>query len=83
MSSFTTHIPPNSTQYPWASCAQGCQGCGVDNSNFVNATSFHPGGCNVLLGDGSVRFVKSAISMRIWWSLGTRAGGEVISSDAF
>jgi prepilin-type N-terminal cleavage/methylation domain-containing protein/prepilin-type processing-associated H-X9-DG protein len=45
--------------------------------------SGHPGGANFLFADGSVKFVKNSIAMSIWWSLGTRNGGEVISSDAF
>lgn len=43
----------------------------------------HPGGCNVLMGDGSVRFAKSTISQAVWPALATIAGGEVISSDQF
>jgi hypothetical protein len=38
---------------------------------------------NVLLADGSVRFVKNSISMQTWMALGTKAGGEVLSSDSF
>jgi hypothetical protein len=38
---------------------------------------------NILLGDGSVRFVKSAVDGMVWRGLGTVAGGEVISADAF
>ena len=51
--------------------------------SFIGASSFHPGGVNVLLMDGSVRFVKSSINLSIWNALGTRAGGEVVSADAF
>ena len=58
-------------------------GCGVDSSHIVNATSRHPGGCNVLFADGSVRFVKSSVNMRTWMQLGTVAGGEVVSSDSY
>jgi len=83
MTLFNTLVPPGSTQYPWNSCRSGCGGCGTDNSNIVNATSNHPGGCNVMMADGSVRFVKSSISMLIWMQLGTIAGGEVVSSDAY
>ncbi len=43
----------------------------------------HPGGCNVLMGDGSVRFASSNISQAVWPALATRAGGEVVSSDQF
>jgi prepilin-type N-terminal cleavage/methylation domain-containing protein/prepilin-type processing-associated H-X9-DG protein len=45
-------------------------------------SSRHPGGVNLLLGDGSVRFVKDTVNLGTWRALGTRAGGEVISSDA-
>ena len=49
----------------------------------VTARSRHPGGVNVLLGDGSVKFVKDTVNLFAWRSLGTRNGGEVISADAF
>jgi prepilin-type N-terminal cleavage/methylation domain-containing protein/prepilin-type processing-associated H-X9-DG protein len=45
--------------------------------------SYHPGGVNVLFGDGSVRFVKSTVGYNIWYALGTRAGGELVSSDSY
>ena len=43
--------------------------------------SLHPGGANVLLCDGSVRFVKESIQLWTWVALSSRCGGEVISSD--
>jgi prepilin-type N-terminal cleavage/methylation domain-containing protein/prepilin-type processing-associated H-X9-DG protein len=46
-------------------------------------TSNHSGGVNVGLADGSVKFIKDSISLPTWWALGTRNGGEVLSSDAF
>jgi len=49
----------------------------------INSRSYHPGGANSLLGDGSVRFVKSTIDGMVWRALGTVAGGEVISSDSY
>jgi len=45
--------------------------------------SMHPGGVNFVMGDGSVKFIKSTINMPTYWALGTRAGGEVISADAY
>jgi prepilin-type processing-associated H-X9-DG protein len=47
------------------------------------AQSRHPGGVNVCFGDGSVRFIKQSINLPVWWAIGTKAGGEVISSDAY
>lgn len=40
-------------------------------------SSRHTGGVNVLLGDGSVRFVRDAVDLPTWRALGTRNGGEV------
>jgi prepilin-type N-terminal cleavage/methylation domain-containing protein/prepilin-type processing-associated H-X9-DG protein len=49
----------------------------------VSPSSAHPGGVNVLAGDGSVRFVKSSISVPTWRAFGSRAGGEIISADSY
>ncbi len=49
----------------------------------TTANSRHPGGVNVCLADGSVRFFKSSINLGVWRAVGTRNGGEVISSDSF
>jgi len=83
---FNTIVPPNSTQHKWSNCRFGCEGCPAsssDHSNIVSSNSNHSGGANVLLSDGSTRFVKSSIAYNVWWGLGTKAGGEIISSDAY
>jgi prepilin-type processing-associated H-X9-DG protein len=49
----------------------------------VGASSNHPGGVNLALLDGSVRFIKNTVSNAAWWALATKAGGEVISADSF
>jgi prepilin-type processing-associated H-X9-DG protein len=49
----------------------------------TNANSMHPGGVNLLMADGSVRFIKSTINIVSWRALGSRNGGEVISADAY
>ncbi len=49
----------------------------------TTANSEHPGGVNTLMGDGSVKFIKTTINIQIWRALGTRAQGEVVSSDAY
>ena len=54
-----------------------------DGQYWAAARSNHPGGVNVCMGDGSVRFIKSSISKTVWQGLGTRSGGEVISADAY
>ncbi len=44
--------------------------------------AYHPGGVNTLLGDGSVRFLKSTINVVTMRFLITPNGGEVISADS-
>ena len=54
------------------------------NTRMFNAArSYHSGGVNVLFSDGSVKFVKNTINQATWWALGTRAGGEIVSSDSY
>ena len=44
-------------------------------------SSAHAGGMNVLLMDGSVRFLSPAITANTWWAACTPAGGETLGSD--
>jgi prepilin-type processing-associated H-X9-DG protein len=50
---------------------------------WVTASSFHRGGVNVLLLDGSVKFVSQAVNYPAWLALGTISGGEILGDDAF
>ncbi len=45
--------------------------------------SRHPGGCQFLMGDGSVRFLKPALAAPVLRALATRAGGEVVGADSY
>ncbi len=83
LSVFNTIVTPNSTQYQWSSCRTDCSTCGADFGDYHSANSSHPGGVNASFADGSVHFIKSSISPITWWSLGTKAGGEAISSDSY
>jgi prepilin-type N-terminal cleavage/methylation domain-containing protein/prepilin-type processing-associated H-X9-DG protein len=68
---YTHVVPPNTTNCCW-----------LANLTFsVTASSYHTNGVNVLLCDGSVRWVTNAISLTTWRALGTRQGGEVLGSD--
>jgi len=45
--------------------------------------SFHSGGGNFAMADGSVKFIKNSVNLNTYRALGTRAGGEVISADSY
>jgi len=80
---FNTVMTPNGgNQWTFNTCRMGC--CAqAQSGHYQPATSNHPGGVNVLLSDGSVKFIKNTISYVTWWALGTRANGEIISSDSY
>ena len=78
---FNTVQQPNDT---YNGCRFGCDPfCDPSCGSFYGASSAHPGGVNVLFADGSVRFIKDTIARNVWWSLGTKANGEIISSDSY
>ena len=80
---FNTIVPPNSTQYPWRSCKQGSAGSAPEGSQIASANSNHPGGANFAFADGSVKFIKATTNMQIYWGLGSRNGGEILSADSY
>ena len=47
------------------------------------SSSYHPGGANAVMADGSVHFFKESVSLPIWMALSTAKGGEVISADQY
>lgn len=47
----------------------------------TTASSRHPGGVNLASADGGVRFVNESIELTVWRAMGTRAGGEAMSSS--
>jgi prepilin-type N-terminal cleavage/methylation domain-containing protein len=78
---FTTNNTPNS--------GVDIVNCGNAPGNILNAPcgggtaaitarSFHAGGVQVLLGDGSVRFVSNNLNLLVWQALGTMKGGETV-----
>ena len=91
-SGMTTAFPPN-TVVPYRDSGRTYDidftasrlGTSTTRQTYVVVTSrsYHPGGVNALLLDGSVRFTKSTISQAAWRALGTRSGGEVLSADNF
>jgi prepilin-type N-terminal cleavage/methylation domain-containing protein len=80
---FNTIVPPNSNTYTWTWCALANVNNNAYDGQYQNSNSNHPGGANFLSCDGSVHFIKSSIAMSTYWALGTKAGGEVLSSDSY
>ena len=56
---------------------------GFDNPGTIGLSSYHPGGANVLMADGSVHFLKDSTNQRTIWALGSRDQGEVIDASSY
>ena len=41
------------------------------------------GGANAVMCDGSVKYLKDSVGLNTIWALGSRAQGEVVSSDSY
>jgi prepilin-type processing-associated H-X9-DG protein len=54
-----------------------------DAPSVFAASSYHSGGVNVGMCDGSVRFLKDSTSLQTIWSLGSRDQGETIDASSF
>jgi prepilin-type processing-associated H-X9-DG protein len=67
---FGTFIEPNSRKIPSINWM---------NHGFYGATSYHPGGVNALLADGSCHLVPNTVNYDIWRGAGTISNGEVNS----
>jgi prepilin-type processing-associated H-X9-DG protein len=57
--------------------------CALNCVNDREVYGFHPGGANAVLADGSVRFLRAGMDLRVLAGLVTRAGGEVVSGSDF
>lgn len=65
---------------PCLSLGTHCKNTPSAQGAHAAARSMHPGGVNVTMADGSVNFFTDNISLSVWRSMGTRAGGELIST---
>jgi prepilin-type processing-associated H-X9-DG protein len=80
MTLFNTVATPNQYGDEWTHCSSISS---TALAALSNADSYHPGGINVLMADGHVKFIKDSVNVRTWWSLGTKANGEVVSADSY
>ncbi len=81
---------------PSVATAQGCAPNGPSGVFYPTAaltirnkpyawvfSSFHSGGVNMAMCDGSVRFIKNSINLYSWWGLATVSGNEVLGADQY
>ena len=50
----------------------------IPSFGITTARSWHRGGVNALMADGSARFAKETVARSVWRALGTRNGGELV-----
>jgi prepilin-type processing-associated H-X9-DG protein len=77
---FSTLYPPNTSVPDQHNFCQGIPRapCSQTNTDIVvSARSYHSGGVNVVLADGSVRSISDGVNATVYNNLGSRAGGEV------
>ena len=73
--SYNHYYPPNSKSFD---CVANDPTMTYIAVGYRAARSRHPGGANVLLADGSTRFVRNSVDATAWRAAGTRAGGEPV-----
>jgi prepilin-type N-terminal cleavage/methylation domain-containing protein/prepilin-type processing-associated H-X9-DG protein len=84
---FTTTFPPNQKIPYWAggkeydidfnSMREG-RSSTLPTYAVVTSRSYHTGGVNSMMLDGSVRMTSQTIASQVWKALGTRSGSEVV-----
>jgi prepilin-type N-terminal cleavage/methylation domain-containing protein/prepilin-type processing-associated H-X9-DG protein len=78
-----SHIqPPNAKKACQWNNLQGNPNGNAKHATMIGASSSHPGGVNVGMIDGSVRFIKDSVSLPAWAGVSTMNGGEIVSSDS-
>jgi prepilin-type processing-associated H-X9-DG protein len=86
---FTTAWPPNQATYgtPTRDCDMNVQSTNEEDGGptfgAITSRSYHSGGVQCLLADGSVRFVFDQINPTVWRALGTVAGNETFDTNDF
>jgi prepilin-type N-terminal cleavage/methylation domain-containing protein/prepilin-type processing-associated H-X9-DG protein len=77
---FSTRYVPNQTAAPdrLGYCQSNPRApCTASTVDLIQTSrSYHPGGVNAALGDGSVRFIAAGVDPATWQYLGSRDGGE-------
>jgi prepilin-type N-terminal cleavage/methylation domain-containing protein/prepilin-type processing-associated H-X9-DG protein len=81
--SLYNHVaPPNSQGCMRAQGTNASGGTTNPVHGSTPASSYHPGGVNVLMADGSVRFVRESVSADLWSALGGVKDGIPVSPSS-
>ena len=78
---FTHTLPINWNRKVGSGTQHYSCGAGGFSKMHIAASSYHTGGANACMGDGSVRFFRDSIALPVWRAYGTRANGEVINDN--
>jgi len=77
LSALYTHtVPPN---YKGRDCIINL----TFDQGHLASRSYHPGGVNVAMADGSVRFIRDQVQPTVWKALGTRCAGEIVDASSY
>ncbi len=83
----STGVPMNLPKVPEGTTGNPANPGNPTNPSFgayeVGFCSRHPGGCNFVFADGSLKFLSQTISQPVYSALGTRAGGEAVSAESY
>jgi prepilin-type processing-associated H-X9-DG protein len=55
--------------------------CVLGNPRYNAVRSRHPGGAQVVMCDGSGKFVRQTISIDVWRAMSTSRGGESLAAN--
>jgi prepilin-type N-terminal cleavage/methylation domain-containing protein/prepilin-type processing-associated H-X9-DG protein len=69
------HVAPPNSKSVKIGAGNNANGCN-------NASSYHPGGVNLLLADGSTRFVRDAVSAETWAAVGGVKDGIAVTAGS-
>jgi len=76
LNTFSHTLPPNWNRKVDPQRQFNCGDSGNLNISHMAASSYHTGGANVGMADGSIRFVRDAVDFSAWLAVGSRANSE-------
>jgi prepilin-type processing-associated H-X9-DG protein len=76
---YSPNSKSDAMMWSWTYCVPTKVYCDISAAGYGDihfaASSYHPGGVNVGLADGAVRFASDSINLAVWQALGSINGG--------